>query len=578
MTFMKFTRFAVLLAGISACLVSPVCAQKQDVDVTAAMASSESFMAALRGKDWECSFNSYPRLRFAGETIELLAQDGKISSTLKSVSVLEPGIIKVDYSSGAMVLFIFSEDMKSFVIANMKNMSEFEVKDGTAPVKLPNSAEAVPVEVTFKDNPYWGGASVHASRVEIKDPEGKVFATNEGFAYYPHVLGLKLPEKGAGVVVFSRKRPGGWYLGGRHLGAGARTDFAGLFRTSLRSRMRDFALRSAHFPRALLRIGHEQAAFAQEQYALYNAENVYGENSEQSIFSMNEMGKLRGFALSFDGAAAWHGRAYAAAKEHFAQDSTKLFELGTDYGDSLGDQGNFEESKKILAEVQPHVPTGGNLRIPFNYYKALGAAEFGLRNYAQAAEIFAANQQRAVEGKMEGNEVESILDQAACFMALNRPVEAATKVSLAATRQEEVIKQYPRITFDTYKLSMACSVVQKWPEAQQFSNVPRRNGSVTYMECARLLSLICQGDKAGAQKMAQDFTKRYGGDMEDIEIRRDIDAMIVSMTRAAAEQNAPAIADLEKAWAQQVESLRKRPLQNYIFARVMVASIASLKK
>lgn len=576
---MKFTRLAILLVGISACLADPLNAQKQDVDVPAAMASSEAFMSALRGKEWECSFNAYQRLRFVGDKIELLAQDDQITGTLVNVSVLEPGIVRVDYSSGAMVLFIFSDDMKSFVIANMKNMSEFEVKGATAPVKLPTTADAAPVEVTFKDNPYWGGANVHASRVEIKDTEGKVFATNDGFAYYPHVLGLKLPEKGAGVVVFSRTRPGGWYLGGRHLGIGARTDFVGLFRTTVRSRMRDFALRSAHFPRALLRIGHEQTAYAQEQYALYNAGTIYGENSEQAIYAMNEMGKLRGFALSFDGAAAWHGRAFTAAKEHFPQDAEKLFELGTDYGDSLGDQGSFEESKKVLAEVQPHVPTGGNLRLPFNYYKALGAAEFGLRNYAQAAQIFAANQKRAVEGKMEGNEVESILDQAACFMALNKPLEAATQVALAGSRQEEVIKQYPRTNFDTYKLSMACSVVQKWPEAQRFSNVPqRRNGSVTYMECARLLSLICQGNKADAQKMAQDFTKRYGGDMEDIEIRRDIDAMIVSMTRAAAEQNGPAIADLEKAWAQQVESLRKRPLQNYIFARVMVASIAGLKK
>lgn len=578
---MKRKSFALLCAAVLAGLSGTFTAAAQQPtggQPTSALASEESFLAALRGVDWECSFTAYPRMRFSADKIELLSQNGQVTRTLNKVSVLEPGILRMEYGSGGMALFIFAEDMKSFVIASMSNASEFDIPGATGPVQLPTTDAAAPVEVVFKDNPYWAKARLHATKMEILDGSDKVFATNGGFAFYPNTLGLKLPEKEAGLALLSRKRAGGWYFGGRHFGTGVPTKLIGVFRTTLRSQMTDFALRTAHFARSLLRAGHEQTAYAQEQYAEYNAINVYGENSMQVVLGMNEMGKLRGFSLSYDRAAEWSGRAYEAMKANFPNNAEKLLEVGTDYGDSLADRGDFEKARAILMEVQPHVEAQTNLRTAYGYYKALGSAEFGLRNYTQAVEIFAQNERRAIEGKMEGNEVDAMLDQAACYVALGKPMEAAARVSVAATRQAEVIKQFPKITFDTYKLSLACSMMQKWPEANQFSEVRQRRGSVTYMECARLLSLICKGEKPAAQKLAQDFTKRYGGDMEDIQIRRDIDAMIVSVTKAAAEQTPQAVAELEQTWAQQVASLRNRPLQNYIFARVMMAAIAELKK
>ncbi|MBB5035877.1 hypothetical protein [Prosthecobacter dejongeii] len=460
----------------------------------------------------------------------------------------------------------------------MSEISEFDIPGSQVGVKLPATAADAALEATFKDHPFWKKMRLHAAKMEVLDESGAPFATNEGFAFYPRGLGVKLPEKGVGFVVLSRQRAGGWYLGGRHLGTGVRTQVAGVFRPFLRSKLTDFALRSAHFTRSLLLAKQESMADAQEQYALYNVGNIYGEVSEQVTYACNEIGKLRGYALSFNRAADWHAQAYTTVKTHFGQDKAKLLEIGTDLAESQAEKGDFAAAKATLAEVFPYLPSeGGDARIPYAFYKALGAAEFGLRNYPQAAKLFVNNQKRAEAADFKGYVIESLLDLAACQMALNQPIEAAASVALAMQRQDDWAKKNPKYNFDTYKLSLACVALQKWNEAVKYSSLSQRRNSVSYEEYARLLSLLNRGDKTAAQKMALDFKRRFAGGLDDIQIRRDIDAMTVKLTEAVSVLTPAATADLEQAWAQQVESLRKRPLQNYIFARVMVAAIASLK-
>ncbi len=445
-------------------------------------------------------------------------------------------------------------------------------------MKLPASEADQPVELAFKDHPYWKKARIQGEKMELLDESGAVFATNPGIRFYPHGLGVQLPEKGAGLVVMSRQRPGGWYLGGRHLGTGVRTDLAGTFRPFLRSKMTAFAMRSAHFPYVLLRAGQEELASAQERYAIYHAVNSHGETSEQVLGAFNEIGRLRGYARSYDKAPEWHQRAYALAKSHFSSDPLKLLEIGTDLAESQGEKGDFAAAKASLAEVHPHLPpAGGDARIPYAFYQALGAAEFGLRNYAEAARWFSENQKRAVEANFNSYVIESYLNLAACQLALNQPIEAATSVSLAAKHQDEWAQKNPKSNFDTYKLAFACVVLQKWPEAMKYSALNQNRNYVSYEEHARLLTLLNQGDKPAAQKLAQEFIRRFAGGLDDIQIRRDLDAMTLQITAAVAAMTPQVTAELETVWSQQVESLRKRPLQNYLFARVMVAAIASLK-
>jgi len=51
----------------------------------------------------------------------------------------------------------------------------------------------------------------------------------------------------------------------------------------------------------------------------------------------------------------------------------------------------------------------------------------------------------------------------------------------------------------------------------------------------------------------------------------------VKLTHAIAEQTPAAMTALEQIWAQQVESLKNRPLKNFLFAKVIVATLAKLR-
>ena len=41
--------------------------QPSSGESASALASEESFLSALRGVDWECSFTAYPRMRFSAD-------------------------------------------------------------------------------------------------------------------------------------------------------------------------------------------------------------------------------------------------------------------------------------------------------------------------------------------------------------------------------------------------------------------------------------------------------------------------------------------------------------------------------
>ncbi len=91
-----------------------------------------------------------------------------------------------------------------------------------------------------------------------------------------------------------------------------------------------------------------------------------------------------------------------------------------------------------------------------------------------------------------------------------------------------------------------------------------------------MVSLCNSGDKEGAQKLAREFVGRFSN-ISEINVRHDIDPITVKLTQAIAEQTPNAISSLEEVWAAQVENLRTRPLKNYLFAKVMVATLAKLR-
>ncbi|MES2505817.1 MAG: hypothetical protein V4599_03885, partial [Verrucomicrobiota bacterium] len=90
---LSFYSLILRLAVMTACLGAFLPAQGQEANP--AFQSTGSFLTALNNADWECSFTSYPRLRFGADKIEILSSDGKITGTLKNVTHPEPGLIRV---------------------------------------------------------------------------------------------------------------------------------------------------------------------------------------------------------------------------------------------------------------------------------------------------------------------------------------------------------------------------------------------------------------------------------------------------------------------------------------------------
>lgn len=547
-----------------------------------ALQSQEAFLSEIAGKKWECSFTIYPELRFFADKIEILTPEGKVTRTLAKLSHPEPGIIRVDFNGGDFQLFVFSDDLQSFVIANMTDMSEITVAGGAA--RLPAIASSAPLSVSFTGNPFWKEARLHADKMEVLDGSGTVFATNPTFSYFPHVHGVSLPEKRAGAIVMSRQKPGtGWYMSGRNLGTGVQTDKSGYFRTFLRSQLggTPFALRSAHFSYALVGAGLDDLALGQEAYALKMTRDVYGETSDKVARCLYEMGLLRRYSRSFARAAELHAQAVNQAQQSLASDKVQLLDFSTELAYSQNDAGDFAGAKKTLADayalLPPNAERGGNYLPTYLFYDALGMAEFGLRNYAQAAKQFTDNIRRAQEAKMDGSVVASLLHLIPCQLAQNQAAAADASLQQCIQVQKQQIKDHPNYNFDTWRLAFTCVALGRSKDAIQFSPVHnQRKNWVSYEEYGRLVSLFHGGDAAAAQSLAKSFVGRFNN-IQEIDIRDDIDPVTVKLTQAIADPSPTNVSALEQLWSTQVNSLRNRPLKNFIFARVMVLTIARLK-
>ena len=538
-----------------------------------ALASPEAFMTEIANKKWECSYTSYPQVRFIGDKIEALAADA-ILSTTTGAKVVEPGILRQDFRDGSFGVFIFSDDLQSFVMGLMTEMDEFtaETPDG-----LPAEGGS-PLGVTFTKHPFWNKSRLHADKMELLDSMGKVFATNECYSFLPQVRGVVLPEKQAGMIVMSRQSPGkGWFLSGKFLGTGVRTDRAGFFKPPLQSKLTQFPLRSAQFSYALLNAGFEQLAEGQERYGLINAANYYGETSEQVGEAWSHAGTLRGWSRSYAKAPEYHRKALEHVRQHFSSDRQKTLDYSINLASSLNDAGDFAGAKKALADAYPLLAKdGGNFRGTFLFHEELGTAEFGLRSYPQAAKAFLENIQRAQTARMTGNVVESLLQLIPCQMMQNQAAQAEASLKQLMQVQDERTKSSPSYDFDTWKIAFACVALGKNEDAVKYAPVRQRQNWVAYEEYGRMVSLFNSGDKAGAQALAREFVGRFSN-VGDIRVRNDIDPITVKLTQAIAEQTPAAIGALEQLWASQVENLRSRPLKNYAFAKVMVATIAKLK-
>lgn len=191
--------------------------------------------------------------------------------------------------------------------------------------------------------------------------------------------------------------------------------------------------------------------------------------------------------------------------------------------------------------------------------------------------MFLENAKRAEAAKAAGNVLESFLSVIPCQMMQNQPALALAALNLAIAAQEEWSKANPSYNFDTWKLAFACVALGKTEAALKYAPTRQRRNWVAYEEYGRMVALFHGGDRAGAQSLAKEFVGRFAS-IQEINVRDDIDPVTVKLTLAIAKQSPEAVAALEQVWAEQVVSLKSRPLKNYIFAKVMVATLAKLKE
>ena len=566
-----------VVVSVVLCLVAALSCRGQGDG--SALENEASFFESLADVQWECSFTAYPRVEFFADRIDVLDRSGKVTRTLAPVEVPEPGVIKLSFKSGASAWFVFAEDMQSFVIANMDKVYALDIA-GAAVTEFPEGREAAELALNLNSHPGWQGLRVTADSVS---PIGDSSAdTMPAARYLPRALGVFSPTKGASFVLLSRESAGGWWMQGKHLGTGSRTSRSGVFKPPAKTLLKDFSLRSTQFSYALLRAGREAEAAAQEQYAARMIAELYGESSEKVIHAYREMGDVRGYTRSYQQAPEWHEKAYSLAKQNLADQPDELLDYGTRYAGSLADRGDFESAKSVvqgihgyLGEVVYEGKTAINL--VNSYYETVGEIEFGLRAYDQSATLFLTGAERALGVNYASTAVRFYLHAAASQLAAGKRDTAVATLQRAIELQRQRQKDNPKSKYDTNQLAFACVALQQFDAALEFARVSSRRSSVLYEEYARLVALWNSGDREAASEFARDIGGRFD-ELSDIQIRRDIDAMTVELTATLSDPSAERARGFERAWAAQAESLRKRPLKNYLFARVMVDVIAGLKQ
>ena len=558
------TKMARMMARRSILLqaLSLLAAGKAALAADPALSSQASFFAALKNQSFECSFTGLPRARFFPDRVESLNVDNSIAKTYQRVSCPEPGLIRVDFN-GMFWLMAFSDDLQSFVIGSMNSVYEcdFPATD----------------TITFKDHPDWKQARLSDKGMELLDAQGSAFATNPGISFFAQVQGFLLPEKGKGMLVKSRQRQGGWYASGRHLGTGVLTQKSGYFRNVLNTSIKGFPQRSAHFGYWLLRAGLEETAAGQERYAASLVEDTYGPTSAEAGNAWKDMGTLRGWARSYKGAPALHARAVTHAKEHFPSDKAKLLDTSVALAGSQADAGDFAGAKGTLAGVHDLLPAdGANFRVSYDFHRTLAEAEFGLKNYPSAMKQFADNIDRAKTAGVKYYEMTGLLGIFSCQLAQNDLPGAQATLKQCIEVDERETKEAGGADFDRWELAFACVALGQYEEALKYAPTGQRRNWVGYEEYARLVCLFLSGDRDGSKQLGKEFIGRFSS-LEEINIRHDLDVITIKLTQALAAQTAAATTELEQTWAEQVQTLRDRPLKNYLFAKVMVAVLSKLK-
>ncbi|MDF1816139.1 MAG: hypothetical protein P1V20_28315 [Verrucomicrobiales bacterium] len=514
----------------------------------------------LDGITWECSFRTVPRFRLTDDNkVETLDSKGKVTRNETRSKQIEDRIIRVQYKDGTL-WYLFSDDLKSCLLGNTKKYYPVEFVPGGNNAKVIGHPDCETIEVT--DTEFKAGA-----------------ASGDAFHYRKDVIGSVLSKSRAVLLVRSKDNPEkGWFIDGMHIGVAVRTEDGGKLSVTSRTKLSGYLGRSAQITRVLCRANQENLADIHESHVAQVVSKFYGDKSIELLYGYRDMGLGRGYARSFEKSPHWHSKAYTLANESSPEMPALRFETGTRYASALSDAGRFDEALPVFKEIYPlreDIDPKEDFSLLMSYYDGLAKNSFARKDYPRAVNWFTKYIKVAEENTYTGSHIAALLDIGACRLAAGDTAGAKKAVTEAVAMQAARQKRNPKSTYDTWKLSFACVALDMMDEAKKYGPLFNYKSSIRYTEYAHLLALWNGGETEKARSLADKIATRIET-MENIQIRRDVDMMTILISKAIGLNTPDAIAECRTEWSAQAQNLKNRPLENYIFARVLVTAMSKL--
>ncbi|MAS94401.1 MAG: hypothetical protein CMO55_14475 [Verrucomicrobiales bacterium] len=537
--------------------------------LTADFSSLDDFLSQVKDVTYECSVPSNGRMKFHADHIEILDVKGKTTSKVQNLTYVEPGLARIDYKSGSSAWIAFSDDLETFAFTNVETFLPFTGVPAGSTFSPAGQGENT---ITLDGHDTVGKAIIKDNTIEVFGTDGRKIADRPAFRFLPHAIGFVDENQKTGFVLLSRENAGGWWMEpGNYLGSGVRTDKGGLFQLNRRSPLNGLLQRTVQFPKIHLRAGKEDIATAQQEYAISLLEKFFGENALKKMEGYKELGMIRASHLDREGAVPLYRRPYEMATEHLDANPDEQLKYIRIYGDALADVGDFENAITILEEGVPLLEKVDNKTEHYLLREALGKAHFGNRDYQTAINHFEEKEKIGEEMNYLGVVAMANIEIATCHRASGNLEAATAALDRAIAAQEKRKQENPKANYDTHRLALACVAFERWDDALRFAPLTNRKNSITYQEYAHLLALWNKGDTEAATALAKKFNARFGDNMDDeVIVRRDMDTMTIRLTEAIANPSPETATAFATEWDSQKESLKNRPLENYLFALAIV--------
>lgn len=537
-------------------------------------ATTESFAAAIRNKIFECNAINFPRVRFVDSRLEILAGNA-ISATLESLEYVEPGVAKVTYTDNTSDWFVFSDDLKSFVMVYASGTNDFRIPSGEVIRSFPPSSAAggAGTIIEMVGHQYWKDVRLLRTKMEILNPgTAEAFASNDMAVAQPGALTVVLPSGQHGCLAFSRTAPGGRWIYGPNMFFGMRLSAPVNFVVG-RDKFEEDEARSLLFLEVLAREKRWDVFAALELQLQAIVQAKYGETSAQLGDLYLRLAGARDRAGFKPESEKFRLKATEHAQKNFPDDGMRQSLPSIALVMQLMKDGKIEEARTELTKMEGMISKQeADSPIIYLFLRFQGECAFGLRDYAQATSHF---EKALASGALKDPKETSrdtcealklLISSHVALGKLKEASDACTKRAELATRmQQSSLILYP----ETREQALAWAAIGRWDDAIAAMANPKlqKRPENTALEC---LLLWNAGKKDEARKLAmslQPVTGPVGADAMYFALASAIADISPTKTKAK---------EAQELWTKHLEELKKGPAANYLHARFSQITLKSL--